>query len=198
MERASGASRSPSPSGWWAGGCTAGQRTYIPLKVNQAGVIPIIFASSLLYIPVLLANVVPWTGFRTFVNNHIHADRAWSTCSSYGLLIIVFTFFYVHVAFDPHQQADIIRKQGGYIPGIRPGPPTERYLARDPEPHHPARGAVPGRRGPGPVACCWPLWHITGYPVLRHDAAIAVGVALETMRQIDSQLMMRNYEGFLK
>ena len=173
-----------------------GSSTYIPLKVNQAGVIPIIFASSLLYIPVLLANVIPWTGFRTFVNNHIQPTSLLYV-GSYGLLIFAFTFFYVYVAFDPHQQADIIRKQGGYIPGIRPGPPTERYLARILN-----RITVPGGLYLALVAVTpsllMALWQIRGYPFYGTTLLISVGVSLETMKQIDSQLMMRNYEGFLK
>ena len=173
-----------------------GSSTYIPLKVNQSGVIPIIFASSLLYIPVLLANVVPWTGFRTFVNNHIN-PTSMLYIASYGILIFAFTFFYVYVAFDPHQQADIIRKQGGYIPGIRPGPPTERYLARILN-----RITVPGAGYLVLVAVLpsllMALWNLRAYPFYGTTLLIAVGVSLETMKQIDSQLMMRNYEGFLK
>jgi len=173
-----------------------GSSTYIPLKVNQSGVIPIIFANSLLYIPVLLANIIPWTGFRTFVNNHI-TPTSLVYVFSYGLLIFAFTFFYVYVAFDPHQQADIIRKQGGYIPGIRPGQPTERYLARILN-----RITLPGGLYLAVVATLPSLlmaeWHIQGYPFYGTTLLIAVGVTLETMRQIDSQLMMRNYEGFLK
>ncbi|MHB8437780.1 MAG: preprotein translocase subunit SecY [Acidimicrobiales bacterium] len=173
-----------------------GSSTYIPLKVNQSGVIPIIFASSLLYIPVLLANIIPWTGFRTFVNNHIQPTSLLYV-GVYGLLIFAFTFFYVYVAFDPHQQADIIRKQGGYIPGIRPGPPTERYLSRILN-----RITVPGGLYLAIVAVApsllMALWNLRAYPFYGTTLLISVGVSLETMKQIDSQLMMRNYEGFLK
>jgi preprotein translocase subunit SecY len=109
----------------------------------------------------------------------------------------MFTFFYVYVAFEPHQQADIIRKQGGFIPGIRPGPQTERYLARILN-----RITVVGALFLGTVAVVpsllFAVWHITRFPFYGTTLLIAVGVALETMRQIDSQLMMRNYEGFLK
>jgi preprotein translocase subunit SecY len=173
-----------------------GSSTYIPLKVNQSGVIPIIFASSLLYIPVLLANIIPSTSFRTFVNNHIQPTSL-VYVATYAILIFLFTFFYVYVAFDPHQQADIIRKQGGYVPGIRPGPPTERYFARILN-----RITVPGGAYLAVVAVLpsllMALWHLTGYPFYGTTLLIAVGVSLETMKQIDSQLMMRNYEGFLK
>ena len=116
----------------------------------------------------------------------------------YFLLILVFTFFYVYVAFDPHQQADIIRKQGGFIPGIRPGPPTERYFA-----HILNRITVVGALflaigGRGAVASSCRSGTSTAFPFYGTTLLISVGVALETMRQIDSQLMMRNYEGFLK
>ena len=173
-----------------------GSSTYIPLKVNQSGVIPIIFANSLLYIPVLLSNVIPWVPFRTFVTDHITPTNLLYVLL-YGGLIFLFTFFYVYVAFDPHQQADIIRKQGGYIPGIRPGQPTERYLSRILN-----RITVPGGLYLAIVAVLpsllMALWHLSGYPFYGTTLLIAVGVSLETMKQIDSQLMMRNYEGFLK
>src|SRR5271166_1264694 len=173
-----------------------GQSTYIPLKVNQSGVIPIIFASSVLYIPVLLSNIVPWKSFQSFVRNNIQ-PTSFIYISIYFVLILAFTFFYVYVAFDPHQQADIIRKQGGFVPGIRPGPPTERYFA-----HILNRITVPGALFLAGVAVIpsiiMALWHLNRFPFYGVTLLISVGVALETMRQIDSQLMMRNYEGFLK
>jgi len=173
-----------------------GQSTYIPLKVNQAGVIPIIFASSVLYFPVLLSNVIPWAPFRDFVNSHLQ-PTSFVYIGFYGLFIILFTFFYVTITFDPYQQADIIRKQGGYIPGIRPGPPTERYLAKILN-----RITLPGSLFLAAVALLpsvlLSLWHINAYPFAGITILIAVGVSLETLKQIDSQLMMRNYEGFLK
>ena len=173
-----------------------GSNTYIPLKVNQAGVIPIIFASSVLYIPVLLSNIIPSAAFRTWVNHNVTPTSLFYILT-YFIFILLFTFFYVYVAFDPHQQADIIRKQGGYIPGIRPGHPTERYLA-----HILNRITWPGALFLGGVAITPSLlmaaWNITSYPFYGTTLLIAVGVALETMKQIDSQLMMRNYEGFLK
>ncbi len=174
-----------------------GQSTYIPLKVNQAGVIPIIFASSVLYFPVLLANIIPYQGWLNFIQNHLTQPTSLWYLSIYGVLIILFTFFYVTITFDPHQQADIIRKQGGYIPGIRPGPTTERYLASILN-----RITLPGAIFLAAVALVPNLllsvWNITRYPFAGTTLLIAVGVALETMKQIDSQLMMRNYEGFLK
>ncbi len=174
-----------------------GQSTYIPLKVNQAGVIPIIFASSLLYIPVLLSNVVPWLSLRNWVqHNLLNPTDGWYIVF-YGLFIVLFTFFYVHVTFDPYQQADTIRKQGGYIPGFRPGAPTEHYLARILN-----RITLPGSLFLAAVALTpsilLSVWNITTIPFAGTTLLISVGVALETMKQIDSQLMMRNYEGFLQ
>ena len=173
-----------------------GQSTYIPLKVNQSGVIPIIFASSVLYIPVLLSNVIPAGSFQTWVRDNITPTSLFYILM-YFVLIVAFTFFYVYVAFDPHQQADIIRKQGGFVPGIRPGPSTERYFA-----HILNRITVPGALFLGAVAVIPSLlmavWHLNRFPFYGITLLISVGVALTTMRQIDSQLMMRNYEGFLK
>ncbi|NNN18379.1 MAG: preprotein translocase subunit SecY [Acidimicrobiaceae bacterium] len=173
-----------------------GETTHIPLKVNQAGVVPIIFASSILYFPVLLSNVIPGASFRTFVNNHLVSPTSFVYIGVYGVLIVLFTFFYVQVAFDPYQQADVLRKQGGYIPGIRPGQATERYLSKIL-----SRITLPGSLFLAVVALlpaiALALWHVTGYPFAGTTLLIAVVVALETMKQIDSQLTMRNYEGFL-
>ena len=184
-----------------------GQSTYIPLKVNQSGVIPIIFASSVLYLPLLLSQVLPsdegsWgVGVQKWVDDYLASPTSPLYLLIYGLLIIGFAYFYTAITFDPAQQADTIRKQGGFIPGIRPGPQTEKYLA-----HILSRITLPGALFIASVALL-PSIFLT--IVLPGDSAatfafggtsvlIAVGVALETMKQIDSQLMMRNYEGFLK
>ena len=174
-----------------------GQSTYIPLKVNQSGVIPIIFASSVLYFPVLLSNVVPWEGVQKWINDHLVEPTDLVYISLYGVLIIVFAYFYTAIAFDPIQQADVIRKQGGYIPGIRPGGPTVKHLQGIL-----TRITLPGALFLAFVALLPSLflaaWNINNYPFAGTTLLIAVGVGLETMKQIDSQLMMRNYEGFLK
>jgi preprotein translocase subunit SecY len=174
-----------------------GNSTYIPLKVNQSGVIPIIFASSILYFPVLLSNVIPWNAFRTFVNSHLLNATSGFYIITYGLLIIVFTFFYVTVAFDPYQQAEIIRKQNGYIPGVRPGQATQQYLSRILN-----RITLPGALFLAAIAVIPSImlsaWHITSFPYAGTTILIAVIVALETVKQINSQLTMRNYKGFLK
>ena len=173
-----------------------GQSTYIPLKVNQAGVIPIIFASSVLYFPVLLSNVIQWKGVVDFINRNLVQPDNFFYISIYGLLIVFFTYFYTAITFNPQQQADIIRKQGGFIPGIRPGPPTERYLGTILN-----RITLPGSLFLAAIALvpqiALAVYGVQGFPFGGTTILIAVGVALETMKQIDSQLMMRNYEGFL-
>jgi preprotein translocase subunit SecY len=179
-----------------------GQSTYIPLKVNQAGVIPIIFASSVLYLPQLLSFVLPSSGWgasvQSFVSNHLSNPGSPWYLLIYGLLILGFTYFYTAITFDPAKQADNLRKQGGFIPGIRPGPQTERYLSRVLN-----RITLPGAIFIALVALV-PSWMLSHYLPGNEvsfsgiSVLIAVGVALETMKQIDSQLMMRNYEGFLR
>jgi len=181
-----------------------GQSTYIPLKVNQSGVIPVIFASSVLYLPLLLSNVLPADGWGASVQAWINENLVQPTSpfyiALYGLLIIGFAYFYTAITFDPAQQADTIRKQGGFIPGIRPGPQTERYLARIL-----SRITLPGALFVAGVALLPTIFLAQILPdqstsILSFSGVsvlIGVGVALETMKQIDSQLMMRNYEGFL-
>jgi preprotein translocase subunit SecY len=174
-----------------------GQSTYIPLKVNQSGVIPIIFASSVLYFPALITGILPWTGVQTWVQNNLVAQNSVFHIVSYAVLIIFFAYFYTAIAFNPQQQADIIRKQGGFIPGIRPGPPTERYLQQVLN-----RITLPGSMFLMVIAVIpllvFAAWNIRQFPFGGTAILITVGVALETMKQIDSQLMMRNYEGFLR
>jgi len=178
-----------------------GQSTYIPLKVNQSGVIPVIFASSILSFPALIASILPntgvWFDIKTWINDNLVAAHSWWYMLFYTILIIFFAYFYTAIAFNPQQQADIIRKQGGFIPGIRPGPPTERYLAKVLN-----RITLPGSLFLATIAIIpllvFALWDITQFPFGGTALLITVGVALETMKQIDSQLMMRNYEGFLK
>jgi preprotein translocase subunit SecY len=173
-----------------------GQSTYIPLKVNQSGVIPVIFASSILSFPALIATATNWKGLQSFVNDNITNQRSMVYLSIYTVLIVFFAYFYTAIAFNPTQQADIIRKQGGFIPGIRPGPPTEKYLAKVLN-----RITLPGSLFLAAIAITplvvFAVWDISQFPFGGVAMLIAVGVALETMKQIDSQLMMRNYEGFL-
>lgn len=181
---------------------TGGQSTYIPLKVNQAGIVPIIFASSVLLLPVLLSNVLGsgegWRGsIASFVNDYLVNSQNIVYISLFFMLIVAFAYFYNSIAFDPIRQADQLRKQGGFIPGIRPGPQTERFLAKVVN-----RITLPGALFVATIAIL-PyiiLWvgDVQSFPFAGTTVLIAVGVALELMRQIDSQLMLRNYEGFLK
>ncbi len=181
---------------------TGGQSTYIPLKVNQAGVVPIIFASSVLLLPVLLSNVLGsaegWRGsIASFVNDYLVNSQNMVYIVGFFLLIVAFAYFYNSIAFDPIRQADQLRKQGGFIPGIRPGQQTERYLSKAVN-----RITLPGALFVAfiailPYIILW-VGDVQSFPFAGTTVLIAVGVALELMRQIDSQLMLRNYEGFLK
>lgn len=183
----------------------SGQSTYIPLKVNQAGVIPIIFASAVINLPVLLSQVLPSGGWGATVSKWINNNLANTINPVYlfvlGLFIVGFSYFYTAIAFDPVQQADNLRKQGGFIPGIRPGPQTEHYLSKVLN-----RITLPGALFIAflaimPTILVRILLGSSGggaaYSIGGTSLLIAVGVALETMKQVDSQLMMRNYEGFL-
>lgn len=179
-----------------------GQNTYIPLKVNQSGVVPIIFASSVLLLPVLMSNMLGsgegWRGsIARFVDQYLINSQNLLYVTVFALLIIAFAYFYNSIAFDPIRQADQLRKQGGFIPGIRPGQQTEAFLAKTVN-----RITLPGAMFVAVIAILpyIVLWvgNVTSFPFAGTTVLIAVGVALELMRQIDSQLMQRNYEGFLK
>jgi preprotein translocase subunit SecY len=174
-----------------------GTSTYIPLKVNQSGVIPPIFASSVLYFPAMFATVVPLPWVRDFIETKLVRGDSMVYVASYAIMIVFFSYFYTAITFNPEQQADIVRKQGGFIPGIRPGPPTERYLAKVLN-----RLTLPGSLFLTTIAVIpllvFAVSNISGFPFGGISILIIVGVALETMKQIDSQLMMRNYEGFLR
>jgi len=176
---------------------TAGGSTYIPLKVNQAGVIPIIFASSVLYFPTLLASVYHATWFQNFVNNSLTNQRSMVYMAFYGLMVVFFAYFYTAIAFNPVDTADNLRKYGGFIPGIRPGPPTADYLSRVL-----ARITLPGSLFLATIALLpsivFAFWVIQQFPFGGTSLLITVGVALETMKQLESQLLMRHYEGFLR
>ncbi len=179
-----------------------GQNTYIPLKVNQSGVVPIIFASSVLLLPVLMSNMLGsgegWRGsIARFVDQYLINSQNLLYVTVFALLIVAFAYFYNSIAFDPIRQADQLRKQGGFIPGIRPGQQTETFLSKTVN-----RITLPGATFVAVIAILpyIVLWvgNVTSFPFAGTTVLIAVGVALELMRQIDSQLMQRNYEGFLK
>jgi preprotein translocase subunit SecY len=174
-----------------------GGSTYMPLRVNMAGVIPIIFAAAVLALPQTVGSFSP--GAQTFINTHF----AYSSLTYLGVeafLIIVFTYFYTAVQFNPVDQADNLRKYGGYVPGIRPGPPTAQYLDRVL-----TRLTLPGSLYLAAVAVMPSVFiRYGGFSQANSRALggtsvlIVVGVALDTMRQMESQMMMRSYEGFLK
>ena len=174
-----------------------GQSTYIPLKVNQAGVIPIIFASSLLYIPVLLRSIInkPW--LNDIVDRFARTGSHPLYIISYFVLIIFFAYFYNSIAFNPVDTADNMKKYGGFIPGIRPGRTTAEYLN-----HILTRITLPGALFLGAVAIlpfiALAAGNVQQFPFGGTAILITVGVGLETMKQIESQLLMRNYEGFLR
>ena len=176
---------------------TSGGSTYMPLRVNMAGVIPIIFAAAIMAFPPTVAQFFPQT--QGFVNEHF-LPTSLLYLAMQGFLIVIFTYFYTAVQFNPIDQADNLRKHGGYVPGIRPGPPTAQYLDRVL-----TRLTLPGSLYLALVATLPALFIRYGGFSQSTSAAlggtsilIVVGVALDTMRQMESQMMMRHYEGFLK
>jgi preprotein translocase subunit SecY len=176
-----------------------GQSTYIPLKVNQSGVIPIIFASSLLYLPNLIQQVTNIAWLEDFLNRWFtpaSGEITWAYIATFALLNIFFAYFYTAITFNPIDVADNMKKYGGFIPGIRPGRQTAEYLDRVL-----SRLTLPGSLYLTAVAVipfiAFKVFNVTQFPLGGASLLIMVGVALETMKQIESQLMQRNYEGFL-
>jgi len=182
-----------------------GTSTYLPLKVNQAGVIPVIFASSLLYLPDLVSRLTQSTTtepswWQSFVSNYVADQGSWVHILLYFAMIIFFTYFYVAITFNPDERADEMKKFGGFVPGIRPGRPTAEYLK-----YVLNRITLPGSLYLGIVAVLPNLFlDLTGpgnnqnFPFGGTAVLIMVGVGLDTVKQIESQLMQRNYEGFLR
>jgi preprotein translocase subunit SecY len=179
-----------------------GASTYIPMKVNQAGVIPVIFASSLLYIPTLAAQLFgnsshpqSWVGW---VDRYLAQSDTAIYMLGFFVLIIGFTYFYVSITFNPTEVADNMKKYGGFIPGIRPGRPTAEYLS-----YVLSRLTAPGSAYLGVIAL-FPLVALASigvanqFPFSGVSLLIMVGVGLDTVKQIESQLQQRNYEGFLR
>ncbi|MFI0370297.1 preprotein translocase subunit SecY [Actinomadura sp. 1N219] len=174
-----------------------GTSTYIPLKVNQAGIIPIIFASSLLYLPVLATQLWPDTKWLQKVQPYLQQDNPWHM-AIFFVFIIFFTYFYVAITFNPTEVADNMKKYGGFIPGIRPGRPTAEYLD-----FVLTRITTPGALYLGLVSLipmvAFALLNATSeFPFGGASILIIVGVGLDTVKQIESQLQQRNYEGFLR
>lgn len=173
-----------------------GQSTYIPLKVNQAGVMPIIFASSVLIFPGTIAQFFRGRVFE-MVSNALDPG-SWLYLTIYGLLIIFFTYFYTAITFNPIDISDNMKKYGGFVPGVRPGQPTALHLNRIL-----SRITLPGALFLAAIAIVPTiLMSSLNVPFLREfggtSVLIVVGVALETVQQLEAQLLMRHYEGFLK
>jgi preprotein translocase subunit SecY len=176
---------------------TQGGQTYLPLRVNMAGVIPVIFAASVMAIPPTLGQLIGknrndfWTHMANFFS-----PGGWQYVAGESVLILLFTYFYTAVTFNPVDQADNLRKAGGFIPGVRPGRPTAEFLDRIL-----ARLTFPGAIFLAAVAAL-PTILISqtgaGFNFGGTSILIVIGVALDTMKQLEAQLMMRNYEGFLK
>ncbi len=173
-----------------------GTSTYIPLKVNQAGVIPIIFASSLLYLPQLIAGIVGNPTLQSLVNIYFGNNSANPVfIISFFLLTVFFAYFYTSITFNPIDVADNMKKYGGFIPGIRPGRPTAEYLNKVL-----TRITLPGSLYLATLAILPMLGAASArvtFPLGGSTLLIVVGVALETMKQLESQLLQRHYEGFL-
>lgn len=176
-----------------------GQSTHIPIKVNQAGVIPVIFATSLLQLPLTIGYMAPNSGFASFVTKWLSPNGnpgVWIYFAFEIILIIFFTYFYGAISFDPSEIADQMKNNGGFIPGIRPGKSTADYISK-----------VSNRLN---IVSALFLAVIASIPTLMShwtslnigfggtSLIIAVGVALDTMKQIESMMVMRNYSGFLK
>ena len=172
-----------------------GGSTYLPLRVNMAGVIPVIFAASLMAFPPTVGQLIQASWAQDF-SAFFNPNEAGPTWSASRFFIIIFTYFYTAVTFNPVEQADNLKKYGGFIPGVRPGRPTAEYLDRIL-----ARLTFPGALYLAAVAALPTIlinqtsanFYFGGTSIL-----IVVGVALDTMKQLEAQLMMRNYEGFLK
>ena len=181
-----------------------GQATYLPIKVNQAGVVPVIFASSLLYLPGLIAQfngpdasgkIADWV---IWINNNLTQGDQPLYMVMYFLMIIAFTYFYVSITFNPEEVSENMKSYGGFIPGIRAGRPTTEYLE-----YVLSRITLPGAIYLGIVALI-PLVALTllnanqNFPFGGTSILIIVGVGLETVKQISAQMQQRNYEGLLK
>ncbi|MFH1856805.1 MAG: preprotein translocase subunit SecY [Candidatus Omnitrophota bacterium] len=175
-----------------------GQSTYIPLRVNMAGVIPIIFAQSLILFPATIAGIVPAQGLRTFASWLTRGQVAYTVI--YSLLIIFFTYFYTAVVFNPQDAAENMKRYGGFVPGIRPGKATAEYFE-----YILGRITLPGAIFlafiavfPDIVGKSLKIPSLVASFLGGTGILIIVGVMLDTMRQIESQLLMRHYEGFMQ
>jgi preprotein translocase subunit SecY len=176
---------------------TQGGTTYMPLRVNMAGVIPVIFAASIVILPSLFSTLIGGNqGFFADLGRLL-GTNSWFYIIFQALLIILFTYFYTAVQFNPVDQADNLKKYGGFIPGVRPGRPTAVYLDRVM-----TRLTLPGAVYLAAIASLpniiFKYMPEVNFTFAGTSLLIVVGVAIDTMRQLEAQLMQRNYEGFLK
>ena len=172
-----------------------GQSTHIPIKVNSAGVIPVIFAMSILMFPGTVASFFPNSGFAQAITNVFDASGIFYNIL-YALLIVFFTYFYSAISFNPVDVAENIKKNGGFIPGLRPGRPTSEYISKVM-----SRITLFGAIFLAAIAVLPAIiMGITGLELYFGGTAllIVVGVALDTMKQLEASLLMRSYEGFMK
>jgi preprotein translocase subunit SecY len=173
-----------------------GQNTHIPLKINAAGVIPVIFAVSLLQFPIVISSFWASHEWAKWVTANLYYDKPLGMVL-YVIMIIGFTFFYTFVQMNPQQMADNMKKNGGYIPGIRPGKATEKYLTRVM-----SRLTMSGAIFLALISVL-PVFfgNLSGLPrsvkIGGTSLLIVIGVALDTMKQIESQLIKRHYKGFI-
>jgi preprotein translocase subunit SecY len=173
---------------------SAGGQTYLPLRVNMAGVIPIIFAVAIMTFPATLGQFIHASWARSI--GDFFTPNSWHYIVGQSIFIIIFSYFYTAVTFNPVDQADNLKKYGGFIPGVRPGRPTAEFLDRIL-----ARLTFPGALFLAAVAALPTLLIDQTHqniPLGGTSILIVIGVALETMKQLEAQLMMRSYEGFLK
>jgi preprotein translocase subunit SecY len=173
---------------------TSGGSTYLPLRVNMAGVIPVIFAASIMAFPPTIGQLLNTPAALDFAA--FFSPSSWAYVVGEVFFIIIFTYFYTAVTFNPVDQADNLKKYGGFIPGVRPGRPTAEYLDRIL-----SRLTFPGALYLGAVAALPTILlsqTSANFAFGGTSILIVIGVALETVKQLEAQLMMRNYEGFLK
>ena len=179
-----------------------GQSTFIPVKVNNAGVISIIFAISLLFLPNTLVGMIPPTAppwavtFKNTITAFLNSSSVWYNVA-YGVLVVFFTFFYSSIAFSPEDIADNLKKQGGFIPGIRPGRSTAEYLSRLLNRLNLVSGLFLALLAILPTFIM-KATGVTSFQLGSTSLLIIVGVALDTMAQIQARMVLRNYQGFMK
>jgi preprotein translocase subunit SecY len=191
--------RYPTKRSFFSGYRASEDTTYIPLQVNSAGMIPLIFASSILLLPVVIANFVAYSTNKT-ISNFFSGVRVWLDSSNwyywviYGVLVFAFTYFYALVIWQQQNTAENLQKQGAFIPGIRPGPSTEEHLYNILK-----RITLGGAIFLGIVSIAPALLSTNQSSQVIQAASllIVVGVVLDTVKQIEAQMVMRNYSGFL-